>query len=374
MKTLILILSPNTPDNLDHCTWLWCDEGGRLLRSGQGGPRNWPQDQSGVDCHLLLGGPAVSCQQLVLPRSPRARTPEVIGGALEESLLEPAEQLCFACWGEADEQGRYRVAVLRRSLLEALLERLRELGHEVKSAWPLGACLPTGQVWEVAGERTWALGDGSFMGFAAEDVLPQEMPGLFVLAEATADEKLPEILARQHQLLVQRPGWLSGDLAPATPSLPWRVALQPALRLAVIFLLLLSMTVLVQWGWMKWQAGQYRTQLEAAFREMSPHEPMLDPLRQSARTIAQLRRLSGQAGDEDFLSLMSGWIDFSHGRDGVVREMRYESGRLTVVGAFSMEQLARLESRVRQRGLSFRTLSDAQDGSRQFLIGARGGE
>lgn len=374
MKTLILILSPNTSDNLDHCTWLWCDEGGRLLRSGQGGPRSWPQNQSGVDCHLLLGGPAVSCQQLVLPRAARARTPEVIGGALEENLLEPAEHLCFACWGEPDEQGRYRVALVRRSLLVALLGRLREVGCEMKSAWALGAVLPPGHVWEVAGERTWGLKDGSFMGFAEEDDLPHQLPGLFVLADSAAGDKLPEIISRQHRLLADRPGWLYADLAPATKSLPWRAALRPALRLAGVFLLLFTLAVVVQWGWMKWQAGQYRAQIEAVFREISPHEPMVDPLRQSARTVAQLRRLAGQGGDEDFLSLMAGWIDFSAGADGVIREIRYETGTLSVLGDFSPEQLERLENRFRQRGLSFRALVDAEDGSRQFQIRVRGDE
>lgn len=371
MNNLILIVSPSSLASLDQCTWLWCDDRGRLLASGLGGPRNWPAT---AGCHLLLGGPEIACQQVVLPRIERARTPEVIAGALEENLLEAPEQLSFACWGEADAAGRYRVALLRRSLLADLVARLRAAGREVLSAWPLGALLPPGQLWEVAGESTWALSDGGFMGFAEHDVLPQAMPEHFVRPQTEAGQGLRDILAATHRPFGERPGWLYGALAPRTSARPWLEALRPAGRLAAVFLFLITLTLLVQWGWLGWQAAQQRAQIAADFREIAPAEPMLDPLRQAERKVAQLRRLAGQGGAEDLLSLLSAWGDFSGGRDGSIRELRYASGRLTVIGVFSAEQLATVEARFKQGGWSFRALADTADGSRQFVVGVGGGE
>lgn len=371
MNNLILIVSSPSSASLDRCTWLWCDERGRLLGSGQGGPRHWP---AATACHLLLGGPSVACQQVVLPRVERARTPEVIAGALEDNLLEAPEQLSFACWGEADGEGRYRVALLRRSLLADLVESLRAAGREVLSAWPLGALLTPGQVWTADGESTWALSDGSFIGVAEQDHLPQALPEIFVQPEAAAGERLPEILARAHRAFAERPGWLYGPLASAKSAQPWALALRPAGRLAALFLLLLTLALLAQWGWLGWQVAQQRARIAADFREIAPAEPILDPLRQAERKVAQLRRLAGQGGDEDLLSMFAAWGDFTAGRDGSIRELSYAGGRLTVTGTFSAEQQAALEARFRQRGWSFRTLADSADGSHQFVIGGRGGE
>lgn len=360
MNHLILILSPAVGDCLTQGIWLYCDEHGRLLRSGQGGVETWP---AGVrTCHLLLGGTAVSCHLAPLPRAVRARLPEVMAGVLEEVLLESVDTLSFACSGKEDAQGRYPVAVVDTGLLRQVLAALHERGVAVLSAWPLGAVLAGGESLSVAGEHTLAVAEGGFLGCEQDE----ELGTLAGVAVSVVPSQA--MLAERHHPLGMQAGWLYGALQPSIRARPRQADWQPVRRLAGVLAGVLVLLVLIQTGWMKWQATQFMAEITQSFREIVPHEPMVDPLRQSERVLAGVRRQAGQASPEDFLSLLAAWRDYRPGVDGAVREILYETGRLTVIGTFSAEQTERLRAQLERRALQVEILPAAGGGQRILIM------
>jgi len=378
-QILTLIVPADWPRDTRACPWQLHAADGRLLAEACSEPGQWPSPGEGDHCRLLLAGRQVAGQAVRLPPPPQGERQAVIAAALEDGLLEPAEHLLFAVDPAPLADGRRYVATINRSRLTALRDRLHELGWPLLSAWPLALALPAGRGLAVGGELTLRRADG-FLALPLDATLGAWLDLL------TADDAIPvcgfddDAVAalRQHRPRLQEssrpplappagPGFLVGDLAPPRRQSDWPRHFRPTLRLAAICGALLIASAGAQWGWLSWQAHQFKAAIARNFREILPQTPQVDPLRQAQRQLAEKSRAAGQLAADDFLALADVLAELPPEQLPLQR-LDYSAGRLTVGAArIAPEAFERLVGAARQRGL---TISPPSGAPSEFTLTA----
>lgn len=371
--TLTLLIPADWPHQRRDCPWLLHDAAGRLLERGCSEAAHWPgvgtqAGSSASDCHLLLAGHQVACQRTQLPKTARGRTPAIIAAALEERLLDAADQLAFAVAPAVDRDGLSTVAVIAQQRLAAIVHRLGELGLTVRSAWPLAMALPTPTACALGGELDITLADGSFTSLTLDERLDDWLGQLGIatpLPLSVADPALaaPAIaaIAASRQLERQssaddfRPpagaGFLYGELAP--PGRHQEIARHfvPAGRLAAGFALAALLLATAQWTWLSWQAQQQRQTIARHFSSVLPQTPIVDPLRQMQQRVDAGRRATGRLAANDFLALAEPLAGLPAGTVAI-SEMHYENGRLRIAAQLPGDGIEQLRDAARQHRLS----------------------
>ncbi|PKO87668.1 MAG: hypothetical protein CVU18_09980 [Betaproteobacteria bacterium HGW-Betaproteobacteria-12] len=390
--TLTLLIPSDWPQQRRDCHWLLHAGDGRVLSRGCSEPAHWPgigaADGEARRCDLLLAGRQVAGHVGRLPKN--RLTQEVAAAALEEQLLDAPEQLLFAI-GPAAADGSCTVGVIARQRLEGLLGVLRELGLEVRSAWPLGLALPPGHGWLLGGELNLALPEHGFVALPVADDWLSGLPASATpLAIALPETPTPDIrraldLAESTGRLCcgapdnappapAGPGFLVGPLAPPTRRLALLRPFLPAARLAAGLLLGGLLLAAAQWGWHAWQVRTYRQEIASTFRQIQPQAAMVDPLLQLQRQVDALRRRNGQLADDDFLRLADALSALPAGSIEI-QEMQFAGGRLELAARLADDGIERLQAAASQRGLSLQVTENSGSGDQRStkLLLSRGG-
>ncbi|MDD2742362.1 MAG: type II secretion system protein GspL [Rhodocyclaceae bacterium] len=396
--SLTLFIPSDWPAQRRDCSWLLRDARGQLLQQGCSEPAHWPLPASSAGqaqatnnppaqheplaCHLVLCGEQVAGHAVALPKSALGRSPEVVAAALEDSLLDDANNLQFAVLPEAAAAGENAtVGVISRQRLAAIGEMLKSLGLLPLSAWPLSLCLPAKTAALIDNELTLPLPAGGFVtlnndaglgdwldALAHESVpfpLPCWVPGQHTTPEVqaqlaqTSAGRLQIIEAKTPLTVPGGAGFLYGDLAPPRAPMALARELKIALRLASGFALLIFFLASLQWGWLSWQAKQYRQEIETSFRIVSPQGAMVDPLLQMQRQVDTALHAAGQLRAGDFLRLLEALAELSAKQPNIT-ELSFEKAHLRIAGELSEQDLQALKQRSRKLGLKLTVLTETK--------------
>lgn len=390
MTTLILLIPSDWPQHRRDCSWLLRDRSGRIVRQGHSEPAYWPGigetngDTAGRPCEILLSGSQCASQRARLPQTARARSPQVIAGALEDNLLEAPEQLLFAA-AEAGTDETSAIGIIAGQRLAGIVALLRELGLAPRAAWPLGMALPAGHAWLYAGSLDLALADGSFASLDSDPHLGSWLAQLPISSYRNLDRQLPDSVTALLETgrnsgelrdsgtepaslsLPAGAGFLYGELAPAKPRLVLARHFRRAGQLAAGAALLVAVLATAQWIWLERQASDYRQHVVTRFRQAFPQATLVDPLLQMRRQVDNARRQAGQLADDDFLRLLGPLASLTPNEAGQLGEIRYEQGRLHLLSQLDAAALGRLAEAGRSQGL--RLIAEATPGSFSIQAG-----
>lgn len=388
MTSLRLLIDPGWPHEHADCAWFLCDAGGRVLQSGHSEPRHWPgvvaahgdarlavNRREAMACDLVLTGGQASCFVVALPKGPAGRRPEVVAAAVEDSLLDAAEDCQLLVEDADDGSGRGVVAAIAAGRLDGLCRMLAELGLAARSAWPDGLLLPKSggrrcacpsadafvlptsgggfltldaAMLEAAGAerlRGLGLGLGLPMPLRAIGEGGRDLPGVFVPEPATADFPYREPPAG---------GFLHGRFAPPRRRFAASRHFWPALKLAGALAAAAALLVVAEWGWFAFEAKQHREETARLYRQAFPQGALVDPASQMQRQLDGRRRALGKLGAGDFLHLLDGLAKATAANDEVmatIGRLDYQAGRLQVTATLPAAAVEGLLARLRQSGL-----------------------
>ncbi|MGZ3183234.1 MAG: type II secretion system protein GspL [Telluria sp.] len=277
---------------------------------------------------LLLAAPDVTLLQVKVPPLPPARLRAALPGLVEEQLLSDPADCAIAAAPAMDSDGVRTVAVVQRAWFEALVHALFTLGARSVSALPQQLCLPLapGGASAAIGPGELALRTGLYegVGLALADAPVMALETARTLAgdaalTVYAASGLAEELARAaagmappvHVEAQTWAQWIAGsksitlDLVPALGSagLPrrdwqrWRWPVRIALAALVVNIAALN----VQWLRMKREADAVRQSINQTFKAAYPNQPVVDPIAQLRRNIADARASSGQMSPDEFI-------------------------------------------------------------------------
>lgn len=349
---LTLIIPADWPQLRRDCPWLLHDATGQLLGRGCDEPAGWPvgDGEGPHPCRLLLTGHQVAVQPARLPAGAAGRRREVVGAAIEESLLAPTEQLAFAVG--ADQAGIVPVGVIARARLAALVGLLRELGWSPQAAWPLALTTDAAAAW-LCGQELDVYGSAGSIALPVDGALVQwplfadgnTLPCHVLDTDAERDQRLLALLGQHLRISAALPplqappgpGFLDGELAPPRQPAAITRHFRPALRLALILGTTLVVLSAGQWLWQAWQIHALRQHIAEEFRSVLPATPLVDPARQLAQVVAGARRAAGQLADDDLLMLAATLGELPD--DARLLELAYDHGQLR--GSLALPDTAR---------------------------------
>ncbi|MBV2234660.1 MAG: hypothetical protein KUL75_03850 [Sterolibacterium sp.] len=399
---LRLYLPASWPGQQTACEWQLLNASGVQLQAGNSEPRHWP---AASHCEVLLTAEQCLLTSLDLPKAARARTPEIIGYALEEQLLGDVASEHFVLGNplpasparpvtDTATVANTAVWVISRSRLQTLLATLRALGHVPQRLiselqllpmshpdhWAL--CLKPGRGFlrtaneagcnldladDASGKRLALPAELQLMLAAARKAGTQPAaieiftaPDLNLDATQIEDWQerlgLPLRLAgayRWHNLPAQTArNLLTGDFSPPRKTGEGWDVLRPAALLGGLCLLIYSLFSLTEWAWLNHEKNRLQQQMTAQFRSSFPQaQTIVDPPLQMQRLHDQLLRERGQSGAGDFLSLLatasSALPDSSQ-----LRLIAYAANRLELTLTLAdNQQLEQLRENLTRRGL-----------------------
>lgn len=368
MNTLRLLIDPDWPQAHTDCAWFLHDQHGKLIQQGRSEPRHWPgiaasgKAEEPLACDLILSGPQCACFAARLPKGATGQQASVIAAALEESLLNAAEDNQFLP-GPSDANGQTQIAVLSRARLGTLVQLLGELGLSPRSVWPEAWLLPAG-AYQREGEPwvSFCRADGGFLCLDSS-ALNSAAPAL---AAAELTPPTQTLASAENARLWRAPalgGFLHGDFAPARERFALARHFRPTLRWLAIAGLLLALISAGESAWFAWQAKTYRQAIEASFRQAFPQAAMVDPVLQMQRQLDQKRQENGALASRDFLALLA-QIDENELR---VSALNYDQGRLQARLSLPTQRVDNLLSRLRQSGLAVSLAGNDAEGARSQL-------
>lgn len=385
MTSLTLILTTDWPDPRREACWLLHDADGRIVDRGYGPPADWPRPTSRpdtgdlplrLDCDLLLAGSQVSIHDARLPDGAAGRQPEVLASLLDDRLLDEGDRLALV----ADDAGEL-IAVIRRNRLTALLERLGELGLNVRRAWPLHFSMDLAEALLVGDELNIRLPDGRGIAIPIDASitpwlatltacgLPLPLPVARLDGQAVPESPVIGELSNELSWTAALPtptvpsgaGFLYGPLAPRTDRGRHARAWRTPLRLAAGFLLAITLLGIADWWRMDALARNYRRQIAESFESAFPGGVKLDPIRQLRREVDRLGQNSSHPVSSDFLYLMQALIDAPELYRGL-NSVDFETGRLRIISTSPVEGES-LSARCRALALRCQTAPNGKDSS-----------
>jgi general secretion pathway protein L len=315
----------------------------------------------------VVGDADVSWHRITLPKAPAARLRAALAGVLEESLLEDAEDTCFALAPGAVAGQPTWVAAIHRSWLAERLGQLERrkvfVDRVVPLSWPDD--LPRGHFSEAVGtdskedvELTWAHSQGVVMlrlqGGLARALLPQPLPPearwsadpeVATFAERWLGSAVSVLSGGERALQATRTLWNLRQFEMAARNRGTRAArdllrrfLSPAwrpVRHGVAALAAVQIIGLNLWAWHQSAELSSRRQsmvalLQTAFPQV---RAVLDAPLQMQREVDALRALAGKPTELDFeVQLQAAAAAWPNGQPPV-GNLRFESGHLTLAAA-----------------------------------------
>ncbi len=399
MSTLLRLYLPAAwPERQTQCEWELLGKGGTRLHMGNSEPRHWPVSDR---LELILSAEQCLYLSLPLPKSGRARTPEVVGYALEEHLLGDVAAEHFVIGdstGTAALAAPTAVRVISKARLQTLISALRpfnRVAHRLISELQLPAasqkndwiiCLKappacsfvrqsqeTGFVFDLPATGTpdtpltpplelrLALHEAEKSGKRPTALQLLHSPGTGITPETAAAWQtalgIPIQLSGEY-IWRNHPGddarnLLTGEFAPPRSTREGWGAFRPALLLAGLALATYTLYSFGEWFWLNQQKDSLRQQMTSHFRTAFPQTlAIVDPVLQMQRQYDQLRRERGQPGSTDFLPLLATTTETGSSQ-GRLRRLNYEDGRLEAV--FILKNAAeaeRLRETLSRRGLT----------------------
>lgn len=315
----------------------------------------------------VLGDADVAWHRITLPKAPSARLRAALAGVLEESLLEDAEDTCFALAPGAIAGQPTWVAAIHRSWLAERLGQLERrkvfVDRVVPLSWPDD--LPRGHFSEAAGtdskedvELTWAHSQGVVMlrlqGGLARALLPQPLPPearwsadpeVATFAERWLGSAVSVLSAGERALQATRTLWNLRQFEMAARNRGTRAArdllrrfLSPAwkpVRHGVAALAAVQVIGLNLWAWH--QSAELSTRRQSMVAVLQTTFPqvraVLDAPLQMQREVDALRALAGKPTELDFeVQLQAAAAAWPNGQPPV-GNLRFEPGHLTLAAA-----------------------------------------
>lgn len=354
---------------------------------------------------LLVSGAAVVSHAVTVPAKARRHLARLVPYQLEEQLLDDVADCHFA-WAAPVEVGEYLhipVAVCRRDWLAAQLAPLSAAGLEPDAVYHAPRCLPPVPATWVArlehrgreDQELWLrLPDGRALSLRpalaplvleqllAEDAAPE---GVLALA-ASADELLtlrsllPEALRAQVQTRIETTAQSVGASPdPADPVNLRRGAFAKPLPLrrwwrewrSVAALLLVAVL-----AYIAVQALEYRqlserrqalaAQVEAQYRAVVPEGPMVEPVRQLRRQLAQLQGVDSGRGAVALLNAALPAVAKSAGVELRTLSFHRDRGELRLqCWAPSFAAVDTLRRDLQSAGLAVELINTSADGEGQ---------
>ena len=315
----------------------------------------------------VVGDADVAWHQITVPKAPSARLRAALAGVLEESLLEDAEDTCFALAPGAVAGQPTWVAAIHRSWLAERLGQLERrkvfVDRVVPLSWPDD--LPRGHFSEAADteskedvELTWAHAQGVVMlrlqGGLARALLPQPLPPetrwsadpeVATFAERWLGSSVSVLTGGERALQATRTLWnlrqfdmaarhrgtrTARDLLRRCMSPAWR-----PVRHGVAALVAVQVIGLNLWAWH--QSAELTTRRQSMVTLLQTSFPqvraVLDAPLQMQREVDVLRALAGKPTELDFEVQLQAAASAWPGGQPPVGNLRFEAGRLTLAAA-----------------------------------------
>ncbi len=315
----------------------------------------------------VVGDADVAWHQITLPKAPSARLRAALAGVLEESLLEDAEDTCFALAPGAVAGQPTWVAAIHRSWLAERLGQLERrkvfVDRVVPLSWPDD--LPRGHFSEAADteskedvELTWAQAQGVVMlrlqGGLARALLPQPLPletrwsadpEVATFAERWLGSSVSVLTGGERALQATRTLWnlrqfdmaarhrgtrAARDLLRRCMSPAWR-----PVRHGVAALVAVQVIGLNLWAWH--QSAELTTRRQSMVTLLQTSFPqvraVLDAPLQMQREVDVLRALAGRPTELDLEVQLQAAAAAWPGGQPPVGNLRFETGRLTLAAA-----------------------------------------
>lgn len=315
----------------------------------------------------VVGDADVAWHQITLPKAPSARLRAALAGVLEESLLEDAEDTCFALAPGAVAGQPTWVAAIHRSWLAERLGQLERrkvfVDRVVPLSWPDD--LPRGHFSEAADteskedvELTWAHAQGVVMlrlqGGLARALLPQPLPPethwsadpeVATFAERWLGSSVSVLTVGERALQATRTLWnlrqfdmaarhrgtrAARDLLRRCMSPAWR-----PVRHGVAALVAVQIIGLNLWAWH--QSAELATRRQSMVTLLQTTFPqvraVLDAPLQMQREVDVLRALAGKPTELDLEVQLQAAASAWPGGQPPVGNLRFETGRLTLAAA-----------------------------------------
>lgn len=377
---------------------------GELQRSGSAAPAELPRADQ---VEIIVPASLVLFTEVKLPPVRGQKLRQLLPFAVEEKILSDPDQVQVAT-GLRDAEGVTRVAIVDRGWLNAVCDRLRQLGFRPERGYA-ETCLPElePQAWTVIWDghegfvRT-AQGAGLALDSMGEDAAPfalrraveearakQRLPEKIILRATDGAASVPDLALWTTQLgvsVVPGQDWewaprflntsnainlLQGDYAPSSSMRELLPQLRPILVLAGIIIGVQVLATGADW----WRLNQEKKALAAdmgkTFRAAFPDaKVVVDAPLQMQRNLAELRRASGRQQATDFLPLLYKSLSLINNARRV-EAVNYDQASLTLDVLFSdgraVEQL-RSELVKTVPGASVEASTQKEDGVSARLV------
>ena len=355
MSILRLYLRTGWPDSEPGLPWALLDAQGQCQRHGDDVPAQWPRANQ---LELVLPAGMTLFTRVALPDG-RELKPAVIGYALEEQLgNDPAANL-YVLGGKASD-GQRHVAVCEAAPVRRAVAMLRQLGWLADRIVPEEILLPLPE----ADEWLLAFGDGGVLVRCDRDQafylrITQPEQALLLLPRLAANGmparlrimgEIPPAIAQQwacesapaydwQQGVARGVNFANGELAADKHWRKWRPVLRRSAGIALGLLVLQTLILLGQWGWLSWQKQQLSKEIRTLSQPLVPQALPGSAALPMLRAVDRLRLAHGESARDGMLALMGELAQVN--REQIqLQTLQYDSGRLAFVAPqLSAEQV-----------------------------------
>ncbi len=350
-------------------------QAGRTLFSGL--LDDAPRYKSKTGATVLLPSQHLVLTQVRVPSKNRQKIAQAVPYLLEDSVLEPLEQLHFAI-GAQQRDNRVPVAVVNAALLTHIQQRLHTMGYKILHIFPDVLALP----WQKNSWTLLRLNDFALVrtdknhGFVSE-VANINLLNLMYFEQLGKPQKIQLINADKLSKVLDLPRETSCetqtiqstiysfelglktppelDLMPThAQAIDWR-ALWPRLRISValvmVWLLLAFGEKIYRIQQLKQQKNQLQQQVEGILRQTFPDiRRVVNPRIQMEQQLAQLRQ--HDVLDTGFLAYLQQIQTFITPSQMQLKQLSYQNRQLELQALLpSLQQLEQLKQQISATGL-----------------------
>ncbi len=391
-STTLRVLIDAPPDAARAAPWALYDAAGDAIRSGRGGPAEWPVAERKEAVIAAAHGRIAA---LELPPLPPGRAEGAVRYALEDQLADATDQSHIALSPQGAD-GTLRAAIVAGAWMRAFVEASRRCGVD----WDR-ALLESDLAESLPGAWRWCAPTIAQPGFVRTDrgvtiavgpALHDDPPVELSLALARGGKDAPrgvridadgagaaflararnatgvefsagtpwrwaEASAAAHARAIDLLSGRYGRQA-RSPSLATARMFRPALWIAGIALAFHVVATVGQWGWLRWQAFGADRELTALARAAVPEfaegrAADATPALALARRERDLKHRAGLPARDDFVPLLARAAPvLSSLPRGAIRSLSYSDGHLLLdLVKLEDREPSRLQSELRRSGL-----------------------
>lgn len=317
------------------------------------------------DYDVVLASDLVLLETVSVPLAQRRKLGRGLRYLVEDRLACDPERVHVAV-DSAGASDRVSIAVVDRGLLEQVLRRLGRAGVRPRAVYPelLTPALPPRGWTVICGAGGGFVRTGALEGFALEGPCGDAPPVALQLAlrsarrsgavpvelvvSAAEDVTVPEVRNWAAALGVpvrNGPTWrwfesaapgrldlLQGEFADTDGAGGIARRLRRPLALGAAVVVAVSSTLAIEWAMLASERRAIDGQMLEIYRAaVGPSVPAVDPPRQLARELADLRRRAGEPAPGDFLPLLEAVAEhLAEARAVQAERISYDAGSLTV--------------------------------------------